>query len=532
MTTALAGTRDLVRLAARRDRVMLPVWVGMFVVMAAFSAAATVGLLPTVESRVQLAASSNNTPALVALYGRVYDPTSLGAVSMLKMGGIGSALVAVLAIITVVRHTRAEEESGRLDLVGATVVGRLAPLTAALLVVGAANLVLALATAIGLVAAGLPLAGSFAFGLAWAGVGIAFAAIAAVTAQLASSGRGANGAAIAILGAVYVVRAVGDTAAPDGPRWLSWLSPLGWGQQFRPYAGDRWWVLLITVGFAAVTTAAAYALAARRDVGAGLLPDRPGASTAGPTLGGPLGLAWRLHRGVLYAWLAGFVLFGFVMGNIASNVGTLVDSPQARDFFAKLGGAKGLTDAFLASELSIFGLIASAYGISAALRLRSEETALHAEPVLATAVGRVRFAASHATVALAGTALLLLAGGLGAGLGNAAHTGDAGSIGRILAGALVQIPAAWVLTALVLAAFGLAPRLVVVGWAALVAFLLLGQLGPLLELKQWLMDLSPYTHVPKLPGSAFTAVPLVWLLVIAAVLTAAGLAGFRRRDVG
>ena len=38
--------------------------------------------------------------------------------------------------------------------------------------------------------------------------------------------------------------------------------------------------------------------------------------------------------------------------------------------------------------------------------------------------------------------------------------------------------------------------------------------------------------VPKLPGAAFTAVPLLWLSGVAAVLMVAGLAAFRRRDVG
>jgi ABC-2 type transport system permease protein len=235
-----------------------------------------VGLYPTQASRVQAAESFNHAQSVVALYGRVYDPTSIGALAMIKLGGTGAIVVAVLAILTMVRHTRAEEETGRLELVSATPVGRYAPLTAALLVVTGANLALAVVTALGLIAAGLPTGGSFAFGLAWAGVGIAFAAIMGVTAQLTRSARAATGLATAVLGFVYVLRAIGDTADATGPRWLTWLSPIGWGQQFGPYAGNRWWVLLITVGFAIAVAAGAYALVARRDLGAGLLPARPG----------------------------------------------------------------------------------------------------------------------------------------------------------------------------------------------------------------------------------------------------------------
>jgi len=133
---------------------------------------------------------------------------------------------------------------------------------------------------------------------------------------------------VAFLGVVYVLRAIGDTAGDGGAVWLRWLSPIGWGQQVRPFAGDRWWVLVLPLVFFVVVAGAAHALVARRDYGAGLLPDRPGPATASASLRGPLGLAWRLHRGALYGWTAGFVLVGLVFGNVASNVGDFLDSPE------------------------------------------------------------------------------------------------------------------------------------------------------------------------------------------------------------
>jgi polyether ionophore transport system permease protein len=528
---AYAGTRALVRLALRRDRIMLPVWLAAFVLTAASSASATVGLYPTEPERVEAAAAINNAQAIVALYGRVYDPTSLGALAMIKLGGLGAVFVAVLAILTVLRHTRAEEETGRQELVGAGIVGRRAPLTAALLVVTGTNLVLALLTALGLIAAGLPADGSFAFGLAWAGVGIVFAAIAAVTAQLTNSARAATGLAVTVLGLVYLLRAIGDTAGRGGPRWVTWLSPIGWGQQFRPYAGNRWWVLLITVGFAVVVTGVAYALVARRDLGAGLVAERPGRAVAAPSLRGPLALAWRLQRGTLLAWAAAFLVLGLVLGNIASTVGDFLTSPQARDMIARLGGAKGMTDAYLAAILGIIGVVVSAYGIQAAMRLRSEETSLRAEPLLATGITRTQWVLSHTVVALAGTTALLVVAGLSAGLAYGARVNDLGQTGRVLGGALVQVPAAWVLTGIVVLAFGYAPRLVAVGWAALTVCVLLGELGPLLRLNHWVMDVSPYAHVPRLPGTDLRWTPLVILTALSLALVTAGLASFGRRDV-
>jgi ABC-2 type transport system permease protein len=529
---ALTGTGALLRLALRRDRILAPLWILLFVVTAAGSASASQELFPTLESRVRAASAINETPATLALYGRVFDPTSLGAVSLIKLGAFGAALVALVSIFLVVRHTRAEEESGRLELVGSAVVGRHATLTAALLFTVGTSLTLAVLTALSLIGAGLPAVGALAFGLAWAGAGIAFAAVGALAAQVTESARTANGIGAAVLAAAYLLRAVGDASGADTSTWLSWLSPIGWAQQVRPFAGDRWWVLAYLLAFTVLVAAAAYALAARRDHGAGLLAQRPGPASAAPRLRTPLALALRLHRGGLTGWLVGIALGGLIVGSIASQVGEIADTPQVRDMIMKLGGERGLTDAFLSAEMGIIGVVVAAYGISAAMRLRAEEIAGRVEPLLATRVSRWRWAVSHVTVALTGSALLLVVLGLFAGFAHGAAVGDLGEMGRVFVAALVQLPAVWVLTGITVAVFGLAPALVLAGWAALVVFLLLGQLGSVLNLPVWMMDLSPFTHTPKLPGGDLPATPLVVLTVIAAVLVAVGLAAFRRRDVG
>jgi ABC-2 type transport system permease protein len=530
--SALAGTGSLVRLAARRSRILLVVWTYIFVATAWSGGATLKGLYPTVRSRVEAAASNNRTTAVVAMYGRVHDPTSLGNTqAMLKTLVFGALMVAVVTIIVMVRHTRAEEETGRLELLGAAVVGRYAALTAALIVVVGMNVVIGLLAAFVFSFTGLPVAGSFAAGLAWAGVGLAFAAITALIVQLTSSARTAIGISSAVLGAVYLIRAIGDTSEADGPRWLSWLSPIGWGQQFRPYAGDRWWVLFVTLGFAAVVTVGAYVLAARRDMGAGLLPDRPGPADS-TRLRSPFALAWRLQRGLLFGWVAGVVVLGAALGGIASNIGDMANSQSARDIFTRLGGTEAITEAFLAAEFGFVGIFISVYGVQAVMRLHAEESAQRAEPLLATRVGRIRWALSHIAIALIGTTAIVTAGGLTAGLSYGSTVDDMGQVGRLLGAALVQLPAAWVLTAIVIASFGLAPRLVMAGWAALVAFLLLGELGPVFKLNQAVMDISPYAHVPKLPAVGVSVTPLAWLLAVAVALTAAGLTGLRRRDIG
>jgi ABC-2 type transport system permease protein len=528
MTT---GTGTLVRLALRRDRVFLPVSLVSLVAFAAGSAAATVGLYPTEASRVKAAEAANATPAIRALYGPVYDPTSVGAIAMLKTTAFGALLAALVSALLVVRHTRAEEESGRLELMSAGVLARHAPLTAALLVSVVADVVIGTVTTLAVVAAGLPWAGSVAFGLAWVSAGVVFAAVAAVAVQLTERSRTATGITVSVLGAAYLLRAAGDLG--HGRGWLSWLSPVGWAQQIRPYAGNRWPVAVLPVLLAAVLVALAHALVARRDLGAGLVAARPGPSTATPGLRSPLALAWRLQRPLLLAWTAGFAVLGAVMGSIATDVGGFLDSAESRDLIVKLGGVHGLTDAFLATEFGFLAVFASAYGIQAALRLRSEETEQRAEPVLATAVSRARWLASHVVIALGGSALLLAVAGLTAGVTNGAQAGGLGpAVRRLLPAALVQVPAVWVLVAIVVLLVGLAPRAATAAWGVLVAFLLIGELGPLLHVAQTVQDVSPFAHVPRLPGGEYSSAPLMSLAAAAGVLLVAGFVGFRRRDVG
>lgn len=328
-------------------------------------------------------------------------------------------------------------------------------------------------------------------------------------------------------------RAAGDAAGEGGLSWLSWLSPIGWAQRVRPFAEERWWVLGLSTAAALVLVAIAYGLVARRDLGAGLLPARLGAARAGAALRSSVGLAWRLQRGALLGWTAGFAVLGASLGLVAQGVGDLLDdNARLRALLAELGGAERIVDAYLASSMAFVGILAAAYAVQATLRLRSEERDRRAEPVLATGVGRTAWTLGHFVFAVVGSAVPLWAAGLAVGLVHGLRTGDiAEQVPRLLAGALVQLPAAWVLAGIALALFGLLPRWTNVSWAVLAAFLVLAQLGQVLGLDERVLDLSPFTHVPKLPGGELRAAPLA-ALGVAAALASAGLVGFRRRDVG
>jgi ABC-2 type transport system permease protein len=530
--SAFDGTGALVRLALRRDRVVLPLWVIVLGSLPVFYASATMSLFPTAAERATYAQGLRDTPAELALVGPVFG-SSAGALSVWRSGFL-LVLVALASALTVVRHTRAEEEAGRRELLGATVVGRAAPLTAALLVTVAADLAVGAVAAAGLPAVGLAGTGNIALGLGLAAAGLTFAGVAAVTAQVFETAAAARGAALATLGGAFLLRAVGDAGGGDGAlAWLSWLSPFGWVQRTRPYAGERWWLLLLPLALATVLLAAAQRLTEHRDVGGGLFASRPGPARGAMSLRSPLALAWRLQARALAGWTAGFAVLGLVLGAAADSVDEQFGNNQRlSDLLARLGGSGAISDAFLASAFAIMAFAAAGYTVSATLRLRTEETELRAEPLLATGVRRLDWAASHLVFAFGGSAFVVLVTGLSAGLAVATSTGDVGEVLRLVGAALAQLPAVWVLTGVAVALVGLAPRWSSAAWGALAAFLLLGQIGETLDLDPRLLDVSPFTHVPKLPGSAFSATPLIWLLGVTIALSVAGLAGLRRRDIG
>ncbi len=533
---SLRGTGALIRLAARRDRITLPVWLGALTVMAAGSVAGVADLYPSHASRLAFAASAGTNPATVALYGPSADLATLGGLSTWKLGALGAAAVALMSTFTVIRHTRGNEQAGRSELIGAGVVGRHAALTAASVVSLVANLLLAVLTGLALTAGGIPARGAFAFGFALAAAGWVFTAVAAVTAQLTVSSRSANSIAAAVLAVSYLLRSVGDSAGQHSAgRALSWISPLGWTLAIRSFAAEpHWWVFVLPLAATALLLGVGYLLVARRDLGAGLLPDRPGPAGAGSGLRSTFGLAWRLHRGSLLGWSIGFILGGLAVGTLASSVDDLAgNSEQVKTLFTKLGGVKGLTDSYLAATMSIAGLVAAGFAVQTALRLRTEESGGQAEALLATPVPRTRWMLGHIAVLVVGTITLMTSIGLSAGLAHGLRTGDvAGQLPRVLAGALVQVPAALVVGAVATTLFGLLPRFVTVSWGVLAAFLLLGQFGDLLGLNQRVMDLSPFTHTPKLPGGTLSATPVVVLLAVAVLLAGVGMLRFRRRDLG
>jgi len=525
----LTGTGTLIRLNLRRERIPLVAWVLGIALVAVSTFSTIAALYPDAAQRLALAQSISVNPAFLAMTGPITG-TSVGAISAWRVSAVGTSLVALMAVFTVIRRTRADEEAGRTELLASSVVGRAAPLAAAVIVaIGASLGIGVLAAAAGL-ANGQDAVGAVAFGGAMAGCGVVFAGVAAIAAQLAESARTAVGIACAAVGVTYALRAVGDVNASLS--WLTWISPQGWANHVQPFGENNLWILALFVLACLVTLTVAVRLLERRDLGLGMVPARLGPAT-NPRLRTPGSLAARLHRGTLVGWTVGMVALGVVTGAVASTSSDLLGSnPQLEQVMARIGGAGAITDTLLSTMGVLAGLIVGGYAISTALRMRSEEVAYRVGPVLAGAVGRTRWMAGHLVFVVLGPALLLLTAGVVAGIVNSIELGSIGDgFGGALGAMLVQLPAVLVLGGVAVALFGVVPRFTGIAWAVLVAALLLGQLGQLLQLPQWLMNLSPYTHVAQVPVVAMNWTPMVVLTLVAAGLMAVGVVGVRHRDV-
>ncbi len=403
----------------------------------------------------------------------------------------------------------------------------------------AANVVLALVLGLAMVVAGQPAAGSLVAGTSIALVGVVFTGVAAVTSQLASTTRGATGLAGAGLGVAFMLAALGnmlgtvDSAALRvTSAWPAWLSPIGWGQQMRPFADNLWWPAALAVAVTAALFGSAVVLVDRRDVGRGMWPERRGAAHASPTLVSPTGLVWRLQRGVLLGWAGGLVGFGLVFGALSDRIRGMTGA--ATEWYATFGGEADLLGAYWASMLQIAGMAVATYAVALMLRLRHDEAQGTLEPVLGTAVSRTRWLGAYAVNAVAGAALLILVFAVAMAVTGGQALGGTTVLLRDLVGAaLVQIPAIGVLGATAAALVMVLPRWSVgLSWVLVVLTILLGPMfGPSLGLPAWLSDVSPFTHVPNAPAVAVSYGPLVGLGLAWVAIGTVGVLALRRRDL-
>jgi len=530
MSATFAGTRHLIRLVLRRDRIRLPLWVVGLGGVIAISALAVPPVYDTPAKVAGYASAVGTSPVSYLMSGRQAGIDTIGGIVANEISQVAQLGICLMVTFLVVRHTRAEEESGRAELLRSGQLGRHTATLAALLYAAAAAVLIGSVTTVSMLAAGLEGVGSVTYGAGLLLLGLCYSAVSLVAAQLATSARGALGLAGAAIAIGYLVRGVG--AMQDS--LLVWASPFGWAQRMDAFGSERWWPTLPLLALTVALLGVAAWLTAHRDFAGGLLQARPGQARAPRLLGTPLGLAVRLMRGLLIGWATGMAALGLLYGAVIPTIPTLVDSNPdiARAIGASADAGQGLIDAFLSYIFVFMAVLSTGFAVAAVLRLRSEEESARAEMMLATTVSRVSWVGATVVVAALGALLLSLLMGLGLAIGYGLGMGEWDRLGNQVAGQLSFLPAVLVTAAVAVAIAGLLPRWSLLAWAGVAFVFLQVMLGETLRLPGWIDGISPFTHLPRLPVETFHPAPAVIEVVLAAGLVLLGLWGYRRRDVG
>lgn len=538
---ALVGTGKLLRLALRIDRVKLPITIVAVSAMLIVNAAAIEDIYGSTEKE-RIVYASQTAPSVVSrVFGGPVHGPEIESIILNETFLFTAIAVAFMSTLAVVRHTRQDEETGRSELIGSAVTGHQASMTAALLLVIGTNIILGGVVAGGLAGLGLQLEGSLATGGALAMTGIVFGVIASLTAQLSSTSRGANSLAAIVIGVAFIIRAIGDSTGSlvnNGlgvdSNWPSWFSPLGWGQQIYPFTENNWMVFGLFVATIAVLGSVSYLVNAHRDQGLGLLPERPGPPTAKKFLTTPLGLAWYLQKGVLRGWAITMVIMGTVIGFISEDFREIFESnPDIAAFFGESQSGADYADFFFAAMLGLMSITLVGYVVQALLKMRSEEATGRLEPVLSTALGRIKWMMSHVSWVVSGSVLLIVILGLASGISFIYVTGSSWSeVPEVVKATLVHTPALLAMIGFVVMVFGLLPRFsTAVSWTSFALIYFITQFATILELPQYVLNFSPFEHTPAFPLEDITLLPISSLIICGALLGAIGFVRFRNRDI-
>lgn len=519
--STFTGVGSLLRLALRRDRVRLSVWIAVLTLMMVYAPNAIKLAYPEEAQRLARV-SLMKTPAAMIMGGPMFGvrETELGVMMANELMLTLIVAASILAVLTVIRHTRAEEESGAAELVLSSVIGRHARTCAALILVGGVNAILAVTMTAAMASTGFGVVDTAAMCLGVTGVAMVFGGVAAVTAQLWRQSRAATGAAMAVLALAALVRGVGDVIDNAGSA-LSWFSPIAWAQQMRAFVDLRWWPLAMLVVLAIALMALAAALENRRQYDDGVIPST-GEHPDAHAINGVFGLHRTLQRGQTIGWTVGLFLSGLAFGSMTKS---LLDAAEGNELLQRVLAQQG-TEGVYTTLMQFLAAAATAFVVAAVLRVHTDEESGLGEPVLAGAVSRWRWLVTAVVAAVVGSAVLMVSAGLGMGIGAGVTLGEPQTIWRLTLAGLAFVPAMAAMAGV--AALAVALRYAWIAWLAVTFVIVSLYLGALLRLPQWLLDASPIGQT-KAPIE-YSAVALGAMIVAAVALTLAAGVLYRRRD--
>jgi len=519
----------LVRRVAADARVRTASFAISFFAVVWANAAGYRSTYPKLADRVRLVSSFADNKAARILYGVGRDLTTVGGYTAWRAGGLLALFAGLFGIFAATRALRADEDSGRTELILSGQLTRISAFTAAMVAIALTIAALFVATALGAVAGQLSFGGSWFLALAELSVAGVYASVGAVTNQVFPTRRSALGAAGAVLAVDFLLRVVADTTDTF---FVHWFSPLGWVEEARAFSGTRPIVLVLPALTIAGFVALATWLRNRRDVGAAFVAPRDTRPARTALLSSPFALAFRLDRLTIATWVGAVGVFGFVIGTVAKSVEQLDVPKSLREQVEKLGGiditqAKGYVG--LTFVIFVFAIALFVCGQLSAVR--DEESTHRLETLFALPYGRSRWLQGRIVLVGGGMAACALLAGAGAGLGVVVTGGHMTFLEGLEAGANV-IPAEVLFLGCGVLLLALVPRHGIAILYGFVGIAFVWDLfGALLSFPSWVLDLSPFRHVAPAPAKSVALVSAAVMFAIGAGTAAIGTVWFRKRDL-
>lgn len=524
------NTGKLARLIFRLDRIKIPFWIIGLAIFTLIVPPAFEGLYPNQQDRDAITSTMAN-PAMTAMLGPGnLENYTIGAMTAHEMLLMTAVIVGLMAILLVTKHTRADEEDGRIEMIRSLPSGRLSYLNATLAVTCTAFLALTLVIGFGLFAFGIEsmnLEGSLLYGAALGGTGLVFAGVTAVFAQLSENSRGTIGWSVAILLGAYLFRAITDISNEA----LSWLSPLGWVSKAEVYSSNNWVPILLMLAISILLFVIANYLNSIRDLEQGFIASRPGRRYAARLLQSPIGLAFRLQRTGFISWAIGMYVLGASYGSIFGDLESFFEGNEMYQQMLQFSEGASLVEQFIPTLMIVISLIATIPPIMAINKLRGEEKKGRLDHLLGRAVSRNRLLGSYLVLAVVNGFVMLSLSAIGLWSAGNAVVENGMDFGMIYSAAFVYYPAMLVMVGLAAFLNGFLPKQTALIWIYIIYSFFVLYLGNLMQFPEWVGQLSPFGHVPQVPVEDATFMPLFILSVIAVGLMIMSFIGFRKRDI-
>jgi ABC-2 type transport system permease protein len=498
---------------------------------------------PTAASRLEMASFVDAMPA--SLRGLASNPVNIGTLGGYLSWKYGPffGLIAGMWSITALSGTLASEaRRGSLDMVAAAPFGKrriaLEKLAAHVIGMVAATALLGVVTYVGTQALGklpgdaLPVSAAVGIAVWVLLIGLVSGSVAWALAPFVGRSSAAGVAGALLIGG-YVISGYSTTVpALALPADLSWFH---WTASHLPLAGQYDWLSLVPV---AAVTAALFAVGVvafdRRDLGvtsAIPIPAMPGALLG---VRGPAGRSFGERLPQALAWGLGLAAFAaLIAGASRSFADTLAQSPDTAKLLTTLFKGYDITSGggFLQLMFAYTGYLVA--GLAAATYVSgwaSDENGRRLELLLASPLGRARWAVSSGLGVFGGIAVMTAVAAAGIAIGVAS------------AGTDVVTPVAATITiglyAAALAGVGFAIgglfRNTFAGEAVaaiVIATFLIDFLAPALNLPDWVHRLALTTHLGQPMVGNWDLVGMAACLALAIGGLLVGGFGMRHRDV-